>query len=204
MGKRPATAVRKRPRQERSRALVDAVLEAAARVLVKHGYEHATTNRIAEVAGVSVGSVYQYFPNKQSMVRALLERHVENAMALRPPELARSDIELRERFRLSVRWHLEVHAADPALHRVLTSLAPEVLGTDVLRKFERTVQATIRQVLEQHAAELRPRNLDVASFIVASSLESLTHGAVLHHPDLLDEPELAEEMTELIFRYLEA
>ena len=86
---------------------------------------------------------------------------------------------------------------------MLTSLAPEVLGSDVLRGFERTVHATIRGVLERYADELRPRNLDIATFIVASSLESLTHGAVLHHPDLLREPELADEMTELLFRYLE-
>jgi AcrR family transcriptional regulator len=55
--------------------MVDSILDAAARVLRKHGYEEATTNRVAEVAGVSVGSLYQYFPNKEALVHALIERH---------------------------------------------------------------------------------------------------------------------------------
>lgn len=179
------------------------MLEAAALVLAERGFEGTTTNHIAERAGVSVGSLYQYFPNKEAMVRALLERHVEQAMALRPAGLDQQDLDLRERFRVSVSWFLAVHRADPELHRVLTSLAPDVLGTDLLREFERGVQATLRDVLERYAAEIRPGDLDTASFIVATCLESLTHAAVLHHPELVSAPALADEMTELIVRYLE-
>ena len=62
------TVPRKLPRQDRSRATVDAILEAAARVLVKEGFERTTTNRVAEAAGVSVGSLYQYFPNKEAIL----------------------------------------------------------------------------------------------------------------------------------------
>lgn len=170
---------------------------------MRRGYEGATTNHIADVAGVSVGSLYQYFPNKAAIVRALIERHVHQAMALRPPDLDRDDLELRDRFRLSVEWHLAVHAADPKLHQVLTSLAPDLIESDSLRSFETGVQATIRGVLEVYAAEIRSDDLDTASFIVATCLESLTHGAVLHHPRMLEVPKLADEMTELIVRYLE-
>lgn len=204
MRQRSETTARKRPRQARSRALVDAVLEAAARVLVERGYEGATTNHIAEVAGVSIGSIYQYFPNKEALVRALLERHVENAVALRPEGLDEEALDLRSRFRMSIEWFLDVHRADPELHRVLTSLAPDVVGSDLLRSFEESARLRIRTVLETHAPELRSKDLDTASFIVATCLESLTHGAVLHHPDMLKAPALADEMTELLVRYLEA
>lgn len=204
MARKKATAPRKRPRQERSRALVEAILDAAARLLVRDGYEGTTTNRIAEIAGVSVGSLYQYFPNKESIVRALLERHVEEALSLRPARLDDSRLSLRERFRLSVEWHLAAHAADPKLHRVLTSLAPSVLGTQMLGDFELSVQATIRAVLERHVDEIRPENVEVASFLVATTLEASTHAAVLRRPELLDDPDLASELTELIGRYLDA
>lgn len=203
MPRKLKTAPRKQPSQDRSRALVDAVLEAAARVLVDRGYEGTTTNRIAVRAGVSVGSIYQYFPNKQSIVRALLERHVDQAMALRPAALDGDELALRERMLLSVRWFLDVHSTEPELHRILTSLAPEVIGTTVLREFEAGIRARIREVLEEYAAEVRPGDLDVASFIVATCLESLTHGAVVHHPEILRSPRLAEEMGELLVRYLE-
>jgi AcrR family transcriptional regulator len=62
MARRPLVKPRKTATQERSRATVDALVEATARILVKEGYDKASTNRIAEVAGVSVGSLYQYFP----------------------------------------------------------------------------------------------------------------------------------------------
>ena len=67
---------RKKPRQSRSQATVDVILDAAARIFVETGFAAATTNAIAERAGVSVGSLYQYFPNKLALLAALKERHV--------------------------------------------------------------------------------------------------------------------------------
>ena len=66
----------------RAQATVDAILAAAAQILVKHGYEGTNTNRIAEAAGVSVGSLYQYFPNKESIVVALMERHADEVWSI--------------------------------------------------------------------------------------------------------------------------
>src|SRR6185369_17163863 len=83
------TTPRKRPRQDRSRATVDSILEATARVLVKRGFDGLTTNLVAETAGVSVGSLYQYFPNKEALVSALIEKHVEDLTALCLAELTR-------------------------------------------------------------------------------------------------------------------
>jgi AcrR family transcriptional regulator len=70
-------APRKRPTQQRARDTVAAILVAAAHILETEGPERATTNRIAELAGVSIGSLYQYFPNKHAVVAALRERHSE-------------------------------------------------------------------------------------------------------------------------------
>src|SRR6185437_5949733 len=75
MPRRPQTSPRKIASQQRSRATVDALVEATARVLVEEGYERASTNRIAQVAGVSIGSLYQYFPSKEALVAAAAERH---------------------------------------------------------------------------------------------------------------------------------
>ena len=72
---------RKLASQERSRATVDALLEATTRVLLKEGYDRASTNRIAEVAGVSIGSLYQYFPSKEALVAAVIDRHQQEISA---------------------------------------------------------------------------------------------------------------------------
>ncbi|MFZ9584396.1 MAG: TetR/AcrR family transcriptional regulator [Pseudohongiellaceae bacterium] len=70
-------SARKQPNQRRSQATVETILAAAARVLTKHSLAGFNTNRVAEVAGVSVGSLYQYFPNKESLVAALIDLEQE-------------------------------------------------------------------------------------------------------------------------------
>ena len=75
MARKLQTNPRKSASQERSRSTVDALLEATTRILIKEGYDRASTNRIAEVAGVSIGSLYQYFPSKEALVAAVVDRH---------------------------------------------------------------------------------------------------------------------------------
>src|ERR1700754_265645 len=75
MARKSPTKPRKHATQQRSRATVDALIEATARILVTDGFDKASTNRIAEKAGVSVGSLYQYFPGKEALVAAVVERH---------------------------------------------------------------------------------------------------------------------------------
>src|SRR5678816_1725296 len=73
----PSHQARREPRQQRSRQTVDAVLDAVSLVLKRHGPDAVTTNRITETAGVSIGSLYQYFPDKQAIYSALHQRHVD-------------------------------------------------------------------------------------------------------------------------------
>jgi AcrR family transcriptional regulator len=88
MARRPLTKPSKVASQARSRATVDALVEATARILVKDGFDKASTNRIAELAGVSVGSLYQYFPSKEALVVAVIERHQQEIKQTVRGELA--------------------------------------------------------------------------------------------------------------------
>src|SRR5439155_25257373 len=88
MARKPPTKPRKNASQERSRATVDALIEATARILVREGFDKASTNRIAEVAGVSVGSLYQYYPGKEALVAAVIDRHQQKIMQTVRGELA--------------------------------------------------------------------------------------------------------------------
>src|SRR5437588_11915439 len=82
MPRKPPTTPRKNASQERSRATVDALVEATARILVREGFEKTSTNRIAEIAGVSIGSLYQYFPGKEALVAAVIDRHNQEVMGI--------------------------------------------------------------------------------------------------------------------------
>lgn len=117
MARRPLTKPRKSASQERSRATVDALIEATARILVKEGFDNASTNRIAEQAGVSVGSLYQYFPGKDALTVALIER--ETSMLL--TEIAGSGSEADYKMGLSrmIRAAVAHQMRRPALARLL-------------------------------------------------------------------------------------
>ncbi len=127
MASRPATKPRKDASQERSRTTVDALVEATARILVREGFDKASTNRIAEVAGVSVGSLYQYFPSKEALVAAVIARHQQEIMQTVRKELAEVMTQPVERaVRKLVAVAIEAHRVNPRLHRVLAEQIPRV------------------------------------------------------------------------------
>src|SRR5438105_11166723 len=125
MAGRQLTSPRKRASQERSRATVDALIEATARSLVRDGFDRGSTNRIAQEAGVSVGSLYQYSPGKEARVAAVAERHAEDLMAVVRKALAAvADQPLEAATRRLVAAAIEAHRVDPKLHRVLAEQTP--------------------------------------------------------------------------------
>jgi AcrR family transcriptional regulator len=194
---------RKRAKQERAKATVEAILTAAARILVREGYDAASTNRIADRAGVSIGSLYQYFPGKEAIVAALLERHVRQMLDTLEHGLARfTSGTLRTRTRAMVRTMLDAHAVEPQLHRVFMEEMPHVGRQPHVVELERLFEEVARRHLEQERPALRPRNLELAAFVLVHAVEALTHAAVLHRPDVLRSEAFLEEVTELIVRYL--
>src|SRR3954470_21450248 len=120
------TNPRKLPSQERARATIDALLTATARILVKEGFDRASTNRVAEVAGVSVGSLYQYFPGKEALVAALVERHQAEGFAARSPDPELLTLPLEQLATKLVEAMLRAHGVNPPLHKVLLEIAPRL------------------------------------------------------------------------------
>jgi AcrR family transcriptional regulator len=121
---------------------VNVLLEAAAQVFHREGFA-ATTNRIAERAGVSIGTLYQYFPNKEAMLRALAEHHIAAAeVALHAvfDELRRELPPFDETMRTLLTVVVDLHSDRPGLHRVMHRLAPRaVRDLDTLRALEQRI-----------------------------------------------------------------
>src|SRR5262249_24579563 len=121
------TNPRKSARQQRSRLTVQALLEATARILISEGYDKASTNRIAEAAGVSVGSLYQYVPSKESLVAALIDQHRQEVGRLVGAELAAAmTLSVKPAVRRLVEVAVKAHRIHPKLHRALTEQIPRV------------------------------------------------------------------------------
>ncbi len=197
------TAPRKNPRQQRSQEMVQKILDAASKVLVREGYDRATTNRIAKVAGISVGSLYQYFPNKESLVAALAARHSEamwavymrSAQALAGQPLAVAAAE-------HIRKDIAAHAVDPKLHKVFVEQVPRVGTLEKVDEIGRKVVGLIRSRLDQHKDEIVPKDLDMATFVVFHVSQALVRAAIVEHPEYLEDSRLADEITAVVVRYL--
>jgi AcrR family transcriptional regulator len=203
MPPKPRTAPRKRASQARSQATVDVILAATARVLVKEGYDRASTNRIALAAGVSVGSLYQYFPSKEALVAALIERHMDEMLAVVSDAFARiATSPLDQAARLIVELMVQAHAVDPRLHKVLVEQVPRVGALEKVHAIEARLLALARAYLAAHKDDLRPVDPDIGAFIVVTTVEVLTHAAVLLRPDLLQTPAFVDEVARLVTGYL--
>ncbi|HZS38783.1 MAG TPA: TetR/AcrR family transcriptional regulator [Polyangia bacterium] len=198
------TAPRKLPTQARSRVTIDVILTATARILQRDGFDRASTNRIAEAAGVSIGSLYQYFPSKEALVAALVERHMEQMSRVLVEEMdAVARAPLGTAVRRMVELMLRAHAVDPRLHKVLIEQVPRIGRLERVHQVEAHMAKLVRAYFEAHRHELRPKNLELAAFVVVQIVESLTHAATLHHPERLADGHLADEITTVVLRYLQ-
>lgn len=194
---------RRIPRQSRSRALVDAILEATARVLTERGYAGTNTNLVAERAGVSVGSVYQYFPNKDSLLTALHERHAMEMQAAVDTALAgphpRS---LRGKLAAIVHAWLAAHQVAPELHRVLEKEFPFFDAPADQSPADQSIWQRIRQLLEEHRDEIVPTDRELATWMLLQTMESLIHAAVIPPGAPRPAPQVEQAIVEMLDGYL--
>jgi len=203
---RSATKPRKLASQQRSRATVDALVEATARILVTGGFDKASTNRIAEVAGVSVGSLYQYFPSKEALVVAVAERHHNDIMEVVRGSVADViSLPLEQGVRRLVAVAVDAHRLDPALHGVLAEQIPRSGPLEHIGGVNYEAQSLFREYLGSRVEDLGSADVQLAAFICATSIEALAHNAVLHQADLFGGEAfetLIDEATRLILGYL--
>lgn len=153
--------MRREPRQGRSRQTVEAVLEAVPLVIRRHGVDFLTTNRIAEAAGVSVGSLYQYFPDKKAIFAALHQLHVVHVHQVIERALAEDIGSLDGFTRALVERLADLHADEPELHELVAEHVPQgPLG------FRRGLRAAFERVTSSERI----------LFVLPNVIEAVVHG----------------------------
>jgi AcrR family transcriptional regulator len=190
----PTGLPRRAPRQQRSRLTVRAVLDAVTVVLKRHGPDAITTNRITEAAGVSIGSLYQYFPDKQAIYRALHQRHVDEVSRVIERVLAeRASGSLEDFTRALVEGLADVHAADPELHQLVTALVPE--GPAGFR-------AALHETFEHLIVPDDEKSRRIL-FVLPNLIESLVH-ALAERPSFISLESAKDEAVRTVLVYLES
>ncbi len=197
MSPKQVKPARRRAKQQRARDTVDVIREAAAHVLLREGYARATTNRIADVAGVSVGTIYQYFTNKDAIFDALIRGEI-NGLKQRLVEASPNpDLPLADALRLLLSSIIRARPEAPTLYRALEQV-PNGLFRRRVSEARGSVVDWIHDLLSTHRRELRVRDFEVAAFVIVAAAEGIAMNAT---------PEFyrsrgAEEVATLFTRYL--
>ncbi|MEN9822232.1 MAG: hypothetical protein RLZ04_658 [Actinomycetota bacterium] len=176
------TSPRKIPRQERSRRTVERILDAAARIFHEQGYAAATTNDIADEADVSVGSLYQYFPNKDALLVALTTRHIGDTTAGLADLLSGLDAEVGfdATLRAVVDFLVAQHDLDD-LHLLVMHQAPRTKATNIeLDRARSQLVDLASQLLASRIEDQQRRGL-IARMVVAT-IDASVHDVILRQP----------------------
>ncbi len=182
---------------------MDSLLDAAARILVRDGISKFTTNHVAAEANVSVGSLYQYFPNKGAILIALMQKMLEEAQAARPPILdTGSDLALNERIDAVVTWHLDVRRRQPDLHERINELRHMILSPDQVAGFDAFHQAAVLAGLAHHRDEIAHDDMNLAAHVVSRFLDATTRSATAEKRELLNDKSYERAVAQMITTFL--
>jgi AcrR family transcriptional regulator len=189
---------RRTPRQRRSQRTVDAILFAASHILRGEGERAVTTDRVARAAGVSIGSLYQYFTDKNAIVAELRTRHGDWLAEQTRAGIARAAQagSLREAARASIERMVALQRLDSPLRGTARDTAP------LTREEFAAFRSGTEQFVRAHAEQLRPVDPELAAVVLTRAAEALLRGVARDEPSWLDHPAFVDEVTELVVGYL--
>jgi AcrR family transcriptional regulator len=192
--------MRKRPKQARSQVTTEALLDATTHILSRKGWAKLTTNEVADLAGASIGSLYQYFPNKVALIDALHERHFCGTIAaLREAARDRSPA----RITAFVDGVIALHALAPAAHRVLLEDTPRSSDFEELdRAFRAQYEDAWSALVATHVPSIDREHQAVMAHLLSAALSAAVHDAAGR--GTLRTPAFQSELCTLMNVYLRA
>lgn len=197
-------SMRKKPTQVRSKATVDAIMIAARRLLFEIGYEKTTTNTIAERAGVSIGTLYEYFPSKGAIFAEIRRRH--DRKMFNPARIsmdAPETLDVEGWLRLHGSMHLQYVRTNLPLHAALLNEVPRHLLRPEEFFVHKHYVPWVAQFLRAHQEELDLLGSceEVAKFIAHMWMATIDD-YVLHSPEKLDDPAFEDMIVNLLRRFI--
>lgn len=198
---------KKPPLQARSRETVKAILEATTRILGREGLAKLSTNRIAEVAGVSVGSLYQFFRNKDSIISELLGASLEENIGILLKSVERASagdgpVELRPFVTELVATAFANFERTGEVQRALIEQAPKLIGLGRMTEFDSRVAPVFLRFLQESGMRIRP-DPELAVYVVMQAIRGVVVSNFMMRPTPERTVKVRAELVELCVRYLE-
>lgn len=203
-------SLRRQPSQSRAEATLKAIREACLKILDQEGHKQLNTNRIAEVAGVSIGSLYQYYADKHAIAadicNELLTEETSEVRRLDEQALTMVQESLEQTIAFFVREYIARHQR---LLRKLKDFYLEIhwnynFEDYVRRRHPRKLRTVdwLPTALEQHRQSIGVVDLRLAATVVVNTLEGTLHATLDNNPEMIFEPEFEREMVAVLLSYL--
>lgn len=202
-GERPHFRARKQPSQSRSQSTVASIKQAALALVAKEGFTAASTTRIAERAGVSIGSLYQYFPTREAIFLALFEDTSALMTATMKQVMVKVlDQPLEKALTEIMRQLLALHREhELVLLRMVTQVPELKLVTQPL-SFENMIYDSIRNTLRQWGTGLTPRDIDRRAFFVREIILGCIHRYLNDQPENISDRAFVDDLTQIVMHYI--
>lgn len=194
---------RKWPQQGRSRATFDALLDATARILEDHGYEALTTNAVAERAGASIGTLYEYFPDRETLVALLVDREARRVLAALEASMASlHELPLDVAMRIWLEAMFAELESRRALVAVLLKSVPFVGRLPIATEFPARLVVIAAAGGSHRREEIALDGLPSAFFLLANMLRGAYLAMLLEPPEGLSRRALLDDLTAFVMRML--
>jgi len=183
------------PRQSRAKATVDAILEATRRLLLTKGYQSMTTNHVADLAGTSIGTLYQYFPSIDSLCTKLyqdLKEDLSTAIGVTVANVGEASLDVT--LKLLVERFLSTYGRDAKLNQTLCSLAPDIGAMRKVKEIDTQSVSLLVDYLGSQSIE----SSETLGFALFCTLDSVCHNALSRDVDALQDPVLKASLERMV------
>jgi AcrR family transcriptional regulator len=195
--------MRRAPASEEGRRIVSSILEAAERLLQSERYLDISTNRIAVAAGVSVGSFYQYFPNKETVVAELARQLEQRALQLLSARVANiMNATVTEAVQEFVGVLFDARMGSLSMRRQLLEQVPRDWFADASKRVDAQVQSFVHAFLSARSSETGVGDAEAATFVLFHAVEAVVEAAVAARPTMIEDGRLRRELTTLVSAYV--
>lgn len=200
----PQTIPRKRPQQSRSKKTVDRILKAAETYLIEHGAENLSTNKIADTAGVNITSLYQYFPNKESILSALAESYIRHSTDTLKHQMEAMidepiDVVARTWLKTGIEQYRQSESIFPEFVKNNFSVSP-LPGTN---EMENRLLETGRKYIMRRRDAVEVDDLNVALYVAFNSAMLVLSKHLLTPNSYLKDDEVIEGLVTMLCRYFQ-